>query len=60
MSSFRDFMEKVAQAGAVVEARRTKHAGRVAEGSVVVEDLGAAADRTVEAAAVQASVPVAA
>jgi uncharacterized protein (TIGR00288 family) len=52
VSSFRDFMEKVAQAGAVT----LKHAGRSMlveprEGSVVVEDLGAAVDRPVEAAA---------
>jgi uncharacterized protein (TIGR00288 family) len=58
VSSFRDFMEKVAQAGAVT----LKHAGRSMlveprEGSVVVEDLGAAADRSVEAVAVQPSAP---
>ena len=44
--SFRDFMEKVAQAGAVT----LKHAGRSMlveprDGSVVVEDAGAAAER---------------
>jgi hypothetical protein len=49
VSSFRDFMEKVAQAGAVT----LKHAGRSMlveprEGAVVVEDLGAAVDRPVE------------
>jgi uncharacterized protein (TIGR00288 family) len=45
-SSFRDFMEKVAQAGAVT----LKHAGRSMlveprEGAVVVEDLNAGVDR---------------
>jgi len=58
VSSFRDFMEKVAQTGAVT----LKHAGRSMlveprEGQVVVEDLGAASDRPVEASAVQPSAP---
>jgi uncharacterized protein (TIGR00288 family) len=49
VSSFRDFMEKVAQSGAVT----LKHAGRSMlveprDGAVVVEDLGAAVDRPVE------------
>jgi len=49
VSSFRDFMEKVAQAGAVT----LKHAGRSMlveprEGPVVVEDAGASVDRPVE------------
>jgi hypothetical protein len=53
VSSFRDFMEKVAQAGAVT----LKHAGRSMlveprDGAVVVEDLGGV-DRSVEAAAVR-------
>jgi uncharacterized protein (TIGR00288 family) len=54
VSSFRDFMEKVAQAGAVT----LKHAGRSMlveprEGAVVVEDLGTAVDRPVEAAVIR-------
>jgi uncharacterized protein (TIGR00288 family) len=54
-SSFRDFMEKVAQAGAVT----LKHAGRsmLVEprdgGPVVVEEPGAAMDRPVDAAVVR-------
>src|SRR5687767_7393539 len=60
VSSFRDFMEKVAQAGAVT----LKSAGRSMlveprEGAVVVEDVGAAVDRPIEAAVVRPS-PVAA
>jgi uncharacterized protein (TIGR00288 family) len=52
VSSFRDFMEKVAQAGAVT----LKHAGRSMlveprDGSVVVEDLGATTEKPVEAVA---------
>jgi uncharacterized protein (TIGR00288 family) len=59
VSSFRDFMEKVAQAGAVT----LKHAGRSMlveprEGAVVVEDLGAAVDRPVEGTVIRpAAVP---
>jgi len=54
VSSFRDFMEKVAQAGAVT----LKHSGRSMlveprEGAVVVEDLGAAVDRHVEGTVVR-------
>jgi uncharacterized protein (TIGR00288 family) len=53
-SSFRDFMEKVSQAGAVT----LKHAGRSMlveprEGSVVVEDIGASVVRPVEATIVR-------
>jgi uncharacterized protein (TIGR00288 family) len=53
-SSFRDFMEKVAQAGAVT----LKHAGRSMlveprDGSVVVEEPGAVTDRPVEATVVR-------
>jgi hypothetical protein len=54
VSSFRDFMEKVAQAGAVT----LKHAGRSMlveprDGAVVVEDLGATSDRPVEGVVVR-------
>jgi uncharacterized protein (TIGR00288 family) len=58
VSSFRDFMEKVAQTGAVT----LKHAGRSMlveprEGPVVVEDLGAAVDRPVDGTVVQPAAP---
>jgi uncharacterized protein (TIGR00288 family) len=57
VSSFRDFMEKVAQAGAVT----LKHAGRSMlveprEGPVVVEDVSAAVERPIDGA-VQTSAP---
>ncbi len=60
-SSFRDFMEKVAQAGAVT----LKHAGRSMlveprDGSVVVEEPGVPADRPVEGTVVRPSSPTAA
>src|SRR5688572_4461294 len=57
-SSFRDFMEKVSQAGAVT----LKHAGRSMlveprDGSVVVEEAAVAAGRPVEATAVRTPSP---
>jgi uncharacterized protein (TIGR00288 family) len=56
VGSFRDFMEKVAQAGAVT----LKHAGRSMlveprDGAVVVEDVGAGVDRPVEGAVVRSA-----
>jgi uncharacterized protein (TIGR00288 family) len=61
VSSFRDFMEKVAQAGAVT----LKHAGRSMlveprEGPLVVEDVaaGAVVERPIESAVVRPAAPV--
>jgi uncharacterized protein (TIGR00288 family) len=58
VSSFRDFMEKVAQAGAVT----LKHAGRSMlveprEGAVVVEDLGGSVDRPIDGTVVRPASP---